>query len=153
MAFPRKLLRPPYRIDPSIRSMLPPLTIAERELLKAKVKEEGKCLSPLVVWRQKGILIDGHNRTEIIRELRREGIEIEPPQIVHKSFPDHFAVVKWIIQLIPFGPRLVLLRRDGAGGMGSRSSALIAMSCWPSAADGAQHSRREIRGRGLPLVQ
>lgn len=55
-------------------------------------------LSPLVVWAEGGVLVDGHHRSEIVAELRTEGVEIEVPPIAYKSFRSRYAVMRWMIQ-------------------------------------------------------
>ncbi len=48
-------------INPEFRDLIPPLAESELEQLHRSLDARG-CLSPLLVWREKGILIDGHNR-------------------------------------------------------------------------------------------
>ena len=55
------------RIDPEFSALIPPLTPEERTQLEANLVAEG-CRDPLVVWREEGILLDGHNRYEICQE-------------------------------------------------------------------------------------
>jgi len=52
-------------IDVDIRSMIPPLTDDERATLEENIKADKEILSPLIVWKEKRILLDGHNRKEI----------------------------------------------------------------------------------------
>jgi hypothetical protein len=54
-------------IDPEFESLCPPLSEAEFDQLKRSVEAAG-CRDPLVVWKGKGILIDGHNRYRICKE-------------------------------------------------------------------------------------
>jgi len=105
MAQPKVDLRRPsgsystgYRIDPSLRAFLPPLLDSERSDLKRSLRAEGRCLDPLVVWAEERVLVDGHHRHQLIRELADEGVEISKPQIVHKSFRDRFQVIRWMIE-------------------------------------------------------
>lgn len=53
-------------IDPEFQALIPPLSAEELEQLEANLLAEG-CRDPLVVWRQKTILLDGHNRHGICR--------------------------------------------------------------------------------------
>lgn len=48
-------------INPEFRDLIPPLTPAELDQLQRGLDADG-CLSPLLVWKGKGILVDGHNR-------------------------------------------------------------------------------------------
>ena len=53
-----------FTIDPEIRQLIPLLTTEERSGLEASLKADG-CRDALVVWAEKHILLDGHNRFEI----------------------------------------------------------------------------------------
>jgi len=48
-------------INPDFKSLIPPLSATELEQLHRSLDARG-CLSPLLVWKEQGILIDGHNR-------------------------------------------------------------------------------------------
>ena len=54
------------KIDPEFQSQIPPLTNDEFKQLEENILKEGKLLSPLIVWNN--ILVDGHNRYEIVQE-------------------------------------------------------------------------------------
>lgn len=81
----------PPKIDPEFRSLIPPLTEDERELLKQQLQEEG-CLESLTVWKDTGILLDGHNRLDICEEI---GVGYK---VKHLSFPDRDAAMSWMIR-------------------------------------------------------
>lgn len=51
-------------IDADFQALIPPLEATEREELERSLLREG-CRDRLVVWKDQGILIDGHNRHEI----------------------------------------------------------------------------------------
>jgi hypothetical protein len=53
-------------IDPEFKALIPPLSASERAGLEANLLADG-CVSPLVVWQDQNILLDGHNRYEICR--------------------------------------------------------------------------------------
>ena len=55
------------RIDDEYRSLLPPLSLPESEALKRSVKEDGLHY-PIIVNRS-GVVLDGHNRLKVCREL------------------------------------------------------------------------------------
>jgi phage N-6-adenine-methyltransferase len=64
--------------DKDFKNLIPPLTKEELQGLEESVLRDG-CIDPLVVWQEKNILLDGHNRKEIcekygidynIRELK-----------------------------------------------------------------------------------
>jgi DNA modification methylase len=90
-------IAPDYCIDPFFRDLLPPLSRDERRELKAQISKAGQCLTPLIVWREKGILLDGHHRDELAGELRAEGKSIAPTKVVLKSFSSRLAAVRWMI--------------------------------------------------------
>ncbi len=67
----------PPSIDPEFRDLLPTLAPDERAMLKRQIRDEGRLLSPLIVWAEQNVLIEGHHRQELIQELRNEGIDID----------------------------------------------------------------------------
>lgn len=77
------------KIDPEFQSKIPPLTAEERSQLEANILEEGRLLNPLIVW--KGIIVDGHNRFEILKEHP----EIEYT-ILEKEFAGREEAIVWI---------------------------------------------------------
>ena len=77
-------------IDPDFRDLIPPLTSEERDQLKRNILVHG-VISPLLVWKETGTLIDGHNRYQICRELNMEF------PITELSFSDRDAVERFII--------------------------------------------------------
>jgi hypothetical protein len=77
-------------IDPEFLALIPPLSATERQGLEASILAEG-CRDPLIVWEEKNILVDGHNRYEI---CTTHGIGF---QVVTRSFPDRASVMDWMI--------------------------------------------------------
>ena len=77
-------------IDPEFLALIPPLSPTERQGLEASILAEG-CRDPLIVWEEKNILVDGHNRYEI---CTAHGIGF---QVVTRSFPDRASVMDWMI--------------------------------------------------------
>ena len=77
------------KIDPEFQSKIPPLTAEERSQLEANILEEGRLLNPLIVW--KGIIVDGHNRFEILKEHP----EIEYT-VLEKEFAGREEAIVWI---------------------------------------------------------
>ena len=77
------------KIDPEFQSKIPPLTAEERSQLEANILEEGRLLNPLIVW--KGVIVDGHNRFEILKEHP----EIEYT-ILEKEFAGREEAIVWI---------------------------------------------------------
>ena len=76
-------------VDPEFQSKIPLLTAEERSQLEANILEEGRLLNPLIVW--KGIIVDGHNRFEILKEHP----EIEYT-VLEKEFAGREEAIVWI---------------------------------------------------------
>lgn len=70
--------------------LVPPLTDDELDALTRSIAEVG-CRDPLVVWRGRGILLDGHNRLRICREL------LVPYRVVEYDFATEELAHDWII--------------------------------------------------------
>ena len=81
-------------IDEEFRAHCPPLTETERQMLRQDIERTG-LLSPLIVWNHEGktILVDGHNRYEILHELGRAD-EIQTTELV---FDTRENALDWII--------------------------------------------------------
>lgn len=78
-----------FTIDPEFKAIVPPLRSEERAHLEASLAAEG-CRDPLVVWRGRNVLLDGHNRYEICTSL---GIPFRTTEI---DLPDREAAADWI---------------------------------------------------------
>lgn len=78
-------------IDLEFRQLIPPLTDEELAGLKEGILRDG-CLDPLIVWREQGLLLDGHNRKEI---CDRYGVDYTTREI---SLPNRDAAQRWIIE-------------------------------------------------------
>lgn len=109
------------RIDPEFEAICRPLTDEEFAALRADIAAHG-CLDPLIVWRENGILLDGHHRFALCRELDL------PFKVTQLGFPSRSAAWKWVIDhqigrrnLGPLemaysrGKQHLLERRDVAG--------------------------------------
>jgi len=81
----------PIVVDPEISALIPPLTAEEMSGLRDSLRAEG-CRDSLVVWREEGILLDGHNRFGF---CEAEGI---PFHVVETSFPNRPAAIMWVIK-------------------------------------------------------
>jgi len=79
------------RIDEEFRSLIPPLSDEELRNLHRSLKADG-CISPLVVWYEQKILLDGHNRLDY---CRANDIECEIHEI---CIPSRDAAKAWIIR-------------------------------------------------------
>jgi ParB-like chromosome segregation protein Spo0J len=80
---------PKFKIVAEFRDLLPALTLDEYKTLERSICEEG-LREPLLVWKERGILIDGHNRLKICREHGKKY------RIIEKSFGSKDDVKFWI---------------------------------------------------------
>ena len=78
-------------IDPEIEALIPSLKPDEQSKLRESIKTEG-CRDPLVVWKGRNILLDGHNRYAICQDL---GIQFK---IAELDFPDKDHAMLWILR-------------------------------------------------------
>ena len=78
-------------IDKEFQELLHPLPPAAYKGLEAKICRDRRC-DPLDVWKERGILIDGHNRLKICKE---HGIRYE---IRERSFRNRADVREWILE-------------------------------------------------------
>ena len=79
-----------FYVDEGLRKLIPPLSEGELSQLEENLKREG-CRDPLVIWKEKGILLDGHHRQEIC------GRHQIPFETVTVSLPDRNAAKAWVI--------------------------------------------------------
>lgn len=79
------------KILDDFKYLIKPLPKEQRDSLRDNIKKYG-LREPLVVWREKNILVDGHNRYDICQEL---GIK---PEITHYSFSDENEAKMFIIE-------------------------------------------------------
>jgi Holliday junction resolvase RusA-like endonuclease len=86
-------------VDPELESLIPPLSEEQYKALEASILSEG-CRDPIVFWKDKGIIIDGHHRFSICRRNQKEF------PLIELSFPDKEAVKAWIAE------NQLLLRRN-----------------------------------------
>jgi hypothetical protein len=83
--------RPVVRIDSELCRLLPPLADDERAGLEDSLLTEG-CRHPLVVWKETGILLDGHCRYDI---CTKHNI---PFRVHELSLPSRDAAIVWILR-------------------------------------------------------
>ena len=83
------------KIDKGFKSLIPPLTPDEYDILEESIKSEG-CRDALILW--KNILIDGHNRFGICSKFKI------PFKTIVKKFDKRENVIEWVI-LNQFGRR------------------------------------------------
>lgn len=86
------------KIDDEFKVLCPGLTTDELRRLKANIIKDGEFRDPLIVWKSEGILIDGHNRMDVWRNLNGEQLQrIAPPRIKLMEFDSREAAHNWII--------------------------------------------------------
>lgn len=77
-------------IDEEFASLGTSLNPEELSLLEANIDEHG-CLDSLKVWTEKGVLLDGHNRYRICKQLGKDF------SVEHLSFKNREAAIEWVI--------------------------------------------------------
>ena len=80
-----------FKIDPAFEHYWPPLPDEKFIILEKSILEEG-IRENLVVWKEKNILLDGHQRFVI---CKKHGIPIDK-KITHLSFPDEIHAKHWV---------------------------------------------------------
>ncbi len=78
-------------IDHEFEKLIPPPTEPEYAGLETAILRDG-CTDPLIVWKDHGILIDGHNRKKICDQY---GLEYKTSELAFDSRED---VKRWIIE-------------------------------------------------------
>jgi len=82
---------PDLKVDPELRDLIPPLTDGEYASLKESILKDG-CREPLTIWKGQDIILDGHNRYEICRDLQ------VPFNTIEIELPDRTAAKIWMIR-------------------------------------------------------
>lgn len=82
---------PKLKIDEEFKSLCPPLSADEKAHLEDSLKKEG-CRDAPVVWKGKGIILDGNNRYEI---CTKNNIDLPEPREL--EFDDREAAKRWVV--------------------------------------------------------
>lgn len=77
------------KIDPEFAGKIPPLTEEEFRQLETNILEDGRILSPLIVWN--GTIVDGHNRYRILQKHAELSFEV-----YEREFKDRYDAIIWI---------------------------------------------------------
>jgi hypothetical protein len=80
-----------FRIDPSLRDMLPATTPFELELLEIQLVADGGPRDALVVWDEQNVLVDGHRRYDVCKRRKL------PFTVERVSFKDRNEAVEWML--------------------------------------------------------
>jgi len=81
-----------------LKNLLPPLDEEQYGLLKQDLLESGECIHPLVVWKEKNLLIDGHNRRRAVLEIKKENDFEVNCRIRYVSFQSEDEVILWMLR-------------------------------------------------------
>jgi len=80
------------KIDNELKYLIPPLEDDEFKQLENNILNEGyRKNEPIVLWKEKGVIVDGHNRNTICDKHKIK------PTTFEKSFPDKNSVILWMI--------------------------------------------------------
>jgi ParB-like chromosome segregation protein Spo0J len=74
----KQINNPKFKTREEFRKLLTPLTVEEYKTLEESICRDG-LREPLVVWKEKGILVDGHTRHDICKKHGRKFRIIEMP--------------------------------------------------------------------------
>ncbi|MCD8397932.1 MAG: hypothetical protein LUD12_12270 [Lachnospiraceae bacterium] len=80
-----------YKIDKELEAFMPKLSKKEQEKLEESFKLYGYKGAPIFIWKEQGVIIDGHNRYELCEKFGYE------PVIEELSFENKEQVIQWII--------------------------------------------------------
>lgn len=115
-------------IDHELKEFLPRGSQSERSELLANIRADGRMISPIIVWLNHGIIVDGQTRFDIWRNELASSEEFEP-QIVEKHFASKDEVKAWMIR-----------HQSGRRNWDPSQRALMAAELsFLTPADGAQH--------------
>lgn len=118
------------KINIDFENLIPKQTAEQFKQLEENIVKDGRVRNPLVVWKDHGILVDGHHRLRIIKAHP----EI-PYSITEQEFEDEQEVTEWIIktalgtrnltdvQITELRGRLVKAQKGKKGNRGERDSA------------------------------
>ena len=121
--------RDDIRIDPEFRELVPALPDQERAALQENLLRDG-CRDPLVVWKGRGILLDGHHRLQLCRE---HDIAYTTAEV---SLPSRDAAKVWIIT-----------NQFGRRNLTPYQRAELALALKPLLAQAAKKRRAQAEGR------
>ncbi len=79
--------------DPELAAYLPPLDRETKALLEDSIRTAGKARQPIEVWKNKGIIVDGHNRYEICTRLKL------PFEVIELEFKDRKAAKQHMLDV------------------------------------------------------
>ena len=83
-------------LDPELEALLPPLSEDENTELLRSIAKDG-FTDPIIVWLNHGVLVDGHNRHRIWRDVYASD-EDKAPAIVEKHFDSRDDVKEFMLR-------------------------------------------------------
>lgn len=81
------------KINIKFENLIPKQTVEQFKQLEENILKEGRARNPLVVWKDHGILVDGHHRLRILKA--NPSIEYS---VIEQAFADEDEVKEWIIK-------------------------------------------------------
>ena len=81
-------------VSPRFRDKIPKPTPEEFRQLEENILNDGEIRDPLILWRDHGILLDGHNRWAIYQKHQDE---LPFPSVKELSFPNEDAAEDWML--------------------------------------------------------
>lgn len=85
-------MQPEYTIDPELKKIMPELSEDEYKELESSLLTDGYKGASIIVWKQKGIIVDGHNRYSI---CQKHDIPFEVKELEFESQDD---VIMWMLR-------------------------------------------------------
>lgn len=79
------------QIDPEFEALIPPLAPEELKQLHMSLCGDG-CLSPLIVWQGKNVLVDGHNRYKYLTKNEMP-FEVREIEFAHREEVKRFIIL------------------------------------------------------------
>lgn len=117
------------KVLPRFRDKIPPQTEEQFKQLEENILTEGRVREPLTLWKDHGVLVDGHHRYRVLAEHPEISFSIDEIE-----FADEDAVDEWIIknqlgkhnlteiQMTMLRGLLYKARKNTVGNQGERSS-------------------------------
>lgn len=140
------------KINIEFENLIPKQTVEQFKQLEENILKEGRARNPLVVWKDHGILVDGHHRLRILKA--NPSIEYS---VIEQAFSDEDEVKEWIIknalgtrnltemQITDLRGRLFKTRKGRKGGDHGNQYTKVAKSEKPTlAGDTAQSIAKDL---------
>lgn len=80
-------------VDPEFASLIPPVPADQEHELEQAILADGQVIEPLVLWKHRNTLLDGHRR----HKLKGKHPRLKMPKAIVLDLPDRQAATNWII--------------------------------------------------------